>query len=109
MVPTPLRILFDHGKPRPLRRMIEGHTVDSCYEKGWAELANSALLDAAEREGYDLLITTDQGIRHQQNLAARSLAIIVIRADWRDVRGRIDTILRTIDGASPGRLFELLE
>ena len=109
MAPTSLRILFDQGTPRPLRRFLAGHTVDRSSEKGWAELANSALLDAAEREGYELLITTDQGIRYQQNLVGRSLAILVVRADWRDVRLRIDTTLRTIDEIVPGRLVELIE
>ena len=104
-----MRILFDHGTPRPLRRFLVGHTVDSCHEKGWAELTNSALLEAAEGEGCDILITTDQGIRHQQNLAARRLAIIVIRADWRDVQKRADTIIRTIDEIIPSQLVEVLD
>lgn len=104
-----MRILFDQGTPRPLRRFLVGHPVDRSSEKGWAELAISALLDAAEREGYELLITTGQGIRYQQNLVGRSLAILVVRADWRDVRLRVDAILRTIDEIVPGQLVELVD
>ena len=41
-------------------------------------MSNGELLDIAESEGYELLITTDQNIRHQQNLAGRRLAVIVL-------------------------------
>lgn len=104
-----MKILFDHGTPQPLRRFLVGHTVDTCHEKGWAELANSALLDAAESDGYDILITTDQGIRYQQSLEARELAILVIRADWRHVQQRTDAILRIVEDMTSGRLVELLD
>ena len=62
-----MKILFDQGKPAPLRRYLSGHSVDTAYERGWSDLRNSDLLDKAEMEGYELLITTDQNLRHQQN------------------------------------------
>ena len=61
----------------PLRRALSGHHVVTAYELGWAELANGALLDAAEAE-FDALITTDQSLRYQQNLVDRRLAILVL-------------------------------
>ena len=70
-----MKVLFDQGTPVPLRRSLSGHTVDTAFELGWATLRNGDLLDRAEAEGYDLLITTDQQLRHQQNLFGRRLAI----------------------------------
>ena len=32
----------------------------------------------AEEEGYNVIVTTDQSIRYQQNLARRRLAIVVL-------------------------------
>ena len=78
-----MRILFDHGTPvdhgtpAPLRRILRNHEVATAYELGWAELANGALLSAAEAE-FDVLITTDQSLRYQQNLVDRKLAILVL-------------------------------
>jgi len=69
-----MRILFDHGTPAPLRRKLVGHSVATAYEIGWADLDNGSLLDAAEAE-FDILITTDQSLRHQQNLIGRKLSI----------------------------------
>jgi len=36
------------------------------------------LLAAAEEAGFDILITTDQNLRYQRNLAQRRIGIIVL-------------------------------
>lgn len=54
-----MKILFDQGTPVPLRRHLTGHVVDTTFEHGWSNLENGELLDAAERDDYELLITKD--------------------------------------------------
>jgi predicted nuclease of predicted toxin-antitoxin system len=66
-----MKILFDQGTPVPLRRHLTGHLVDTAFERGWSDLKNGELLDAAERDGYRLLITTDQNLKHLQHLGGR--------------------------------------
>ena len=73
-----MRILFDQGTPAPLRQHLLGHTVDTVYERGWSTLKNGALLSIAEQAGYDVLVTTDQQLRYQQNLTGRRLAIVLL-------------------------------
>ncbi|MCI0366139.1 MAG: hypothetical protein L0219_19945 [Phycisphaerales bacterium] len=78
-----MRILLDHNTPAPLRYSFRGHQVETAYERGWAELTNGDLLSVAESDGFDVLITTDRGIRYQQNLAGRKLALILLSTnDW---------------------------
>ena len=48
-----MRILFDNGSPRQLRRQLFGHEIETAMERGWATLANGVLLDRAEEAGYD--------------------------------------------------------
>ena len=55
-----MKLLFDQGTPAPLRRHLPGHSVDTLAEKG-----NGELLDLAERDGYEILVTTDQHMPHQ--------------------------------------------
>ncbi len=51
---------------------------------------NGDLLDEAEREDYQVLTTTDQNMRYQQNLSGRRLAIIVLLSTaWPKIRMRI--------------------
>jgi hypothetical protein len=73
-----MRILFDHGTPKGLARALSGHIVVTAQSRGWDKLSNGLLLDAAEQAGIDLLLSTDQGIRYQQNFSGRKIALIVL-------------------------------
>ncbi len=103
-----MRILFDHGTPRPLRHYLSGHAVDTAVERGWSELSNGELLDHAEREGFQVLITTDQNMRYQQNPSRTRMAIVVLLSNrWPMVRLRIDEIRTVLDEIQPGELKEV--
>ena len=73
-----MRLLFDQGTPEPLRHLLTQHEVATAYERGWSQLTNGELLDAAEKEGYAVLLTTDSNLKHQQNLELRRIAIVVL-------------------------------
>jgi predicted nuclease of predicted toxin-antitoxin system len=99
-----MRILFDQGTPVPLRRHLTGHSVVTAYELGWTELANGALLDAAEAE-FDALVTTDQNLRHQQNLVGRRLAILVLpTTSWPKIQAHSEQVVAAVNALSPGNL-----
>ena len=103
-----MRILFDQGTPVPLREHLAGHIVDTAYEQGWSNLSNGELLDHLEAAGYELLITTDQNLRHRQDLGRRDLAVLVLlAASWPRIQLRIDDVRAAIDEASPGTLIEV--
>jgi hypothetical protein len=103
-----MKILFDQGTPAPLRGHLTGHSIDIAFERGWSKLSNGDLLDAAEREGYQLLITTDQNLQYQQTLAGRQLAIIVLLStSWPRIRLRIDEIRVAIDAITLGDYVEI--
>ena len=104
-----MRVLFDQGTPVPLRHHLPQHTVDTAFERGWSEVENGELLDNAEREGYELLVTTDRNLKHQQNLANRRLAIVVLLStSWPRMQRRIEDIEKAVDAASPGDYVEVV-
>ena len=70
-----MRVLFDQGTPEPLRHLLTQHEVATAYERGWARLKNGELLDAAEKDDYAVLVTTDSNLKHQQNLQLRRIVI----------------------------------
>ena len=50
-------------------------------------LENGALLSAAEEAGFDLLITCDQNVPHQQNFTSRRLVVVVLSSNhWPTLR-----------------------
>lgn len=55
-------ILFDNGVPRGLARFLTGHTVEESRARGWEELSNGELIEAAETAGFHLMVTTDKNI-----------------------------------------------
>jgi hypothetical protein len=103
-----MRILFDQGTPVPLRQHLTRHLVDTAFERGWSTLRNGELLDVTEHERYDLLITTDQNLRYQQQLAARQLAIIVLLStSWPRIQRRIEAIQAALERVVPGGYEEI--
>lgn len=104
-----MKILFDQGTPVPLREHLTGRFVETVYERGWSTLSNGKLLDAAETDGFQLLITTDQNLRFQQNLSQRRLAILVLlSASWPRIRPRANEIKAAIDTIVAGDYKEIL-
>ena len=103
-----MRILFDQGTPAPLRRSLAGHVVSTAYEMGWSELENGELLAAAERDGFELLVTTDQNLGYQQNLTGRQLAILVLpTTSWPIIQRHLTEVSVAVDGMTAGT-FRLL-
>lgn len=101
-------ILFDHGTPLPLASLLTGHTVKSAKDLGWDTLSNGELLKAAESAGFELLLTTDKNIRHQQNLAAHAIAIVVLsHPRWPVVRLYADRVAAAVNAAKPGSYVEV--
>jgi predicted nuclease of predicted toxin-antitoxin system len=102
-----MRILFDQGAPVPLRRSLVGHEVATAWQRGWAELSNGDLLAAAEADGFDLLVTTDQNLRYQQNLTARRIAILVLTvANWPTLKPHAADIASRVASMQPGEYRE---
>ena len=109
MTPRPgLRILFDHNTPDPLRRYLRQHIVETAGEKGWASIANGALIRLAEEEGYDILVTADQNIRHQQNIGRARIGIVALMSNrWPLVRHHTEAIVDAVHTVRPGQLVEI--
>ena len=68
-------------------------------------LTDGELLNAAEAAGYETLITTDQNIRHQQNMKGRVIALMIGR--WPAIREQTDLIRQALDQADPGTVTEI--
>jgi hypothetical protein len=101
-------ILFDHVTPRGIARFLPGHTVTKAKDRGWDTLTNGDLLAAAERAGFDVLLTADKNMRYQQNLTGRRIALVVLSTpQWPRVRLHFDIIAAAVSAATPGSYAEV--
>ena len=74
-----MTILFDEDTPYPLKRHLTDHAVTTVPLMGWAGIQNGKLLALIQGGGFDVLLTCDQNMEHQQNLSAQPFATIVFR------------------------------
>lgn len=75
---------------------------------GWDRLTNGELLDAAEANGFDLLLTTDKNIRYEQNLVGRKIAIVVLgNAQWPVLRLHLERLVAAVSSVVPGSYIEV--
>jgi hypothetical protein len=98
-----MRVLFDNGTPRGVAAALPDHTVEEARSQGWDTMQNGELLDAAEAAGFDVFVTTDRNIRHQQNLSRRKIALVILgKGRWRLIRNRLPQIAAAVATATPG-------
>jgi hypothetical protein len=91
-----------------MARFLTGHCVEEARWHGWEELANGELIDAAEKAGFDLMLTTDKNIRCQQNMAGRRIALLVLEnSQWPMVKMVIENIVAAVNAAAPGTYVEV--
>ena len=75
-----MRLLLDENLDWRLRRDLAAHHVDSVPLIGWAGIENGELLKKAVEGGFDVLITMDSNMVHQQNLTKCPIAVVALRA-----------------------------
>ena len=103
-----MKIVFDQGTPVPLRHALTGHTVSTAFELGWDALGNGELLRRAVNE-FDILITTDQNLRYQQDLSRFQLAVLVLpTTSWPKIQKHVAQVIAAVEDARPGEYREII-
>lgn len=72
-----MKVLLDECTPRIVKKRLSRHDVSTVQEMGWAGVKNGELLALAEPQ-FDVFVTTDQSLRHQQNLSRQKLAFVLL-------------------------------
>ena len=104
-----MRIFLDESLPRGLKRLLEGLDVLTVPELEWQGVLNRELLTQASRE-FDVFVTADQNLEYRQNVAALTIAIVVLVA----ASNRLDAyqpiaskIRKAIERARPGAVAKV--
>lgn len=74
-----MRVLLDECADARMAGEITGHDVQTVPQMGWAGFPDGILLGLAQASS-DVLVTTDQNLEFQQNLARFDLAVVVLKA-----------------------------
>jgi predicted nuclease of predicted toxin-antitoxin system len=101
-----VRVLLDECLPRRLKRELVGHDASTAPEMGWASKTNGELLALAATQ-FDVFITSDRNLSHQQRVSAFAIAVVVLIAssnNIEDLRPLVPRILEVIPAAKPGTI-----
>ena len=102
-----MRVLLDEQLPRQLIRELVGHQSRTIQQQGWAGADNGELLRRAADAGFDVLVTADQNLGFQQNLARSPLRVIVLAAPsnaLEDLLPLVPALLLAIPETMPGQV-----
>jgi predicted nuclease of predicted toxin-antitoxin system len=104
-----VRVLLDECLPRRLKRDLVGHDARTTPEMGWASKRNGDLLRLAERD-FDVFLTVDRKLQHQQNLSTFNIAVVVLVAPSNtlaDLQPLMTTVLENLARAKRGEALVL--
>ena len=106
-----MKLLLDECLPRKMKFLFlrSGHHCETVREAGFGGKENGELLSLAEGK-FDVLITVDKSLKHQQNISDRKIAILVIRAasnDIDDIRPHFPKMLVVLQSVMPGQIVEV--
>ena len=101
-----MKILLDECLPLDFRHSFPNHDTHTAQWAGLKGKKNGELLRDAEVAGYDVLLTVDQGIPHQQFFAGRRLSVILVRPRTNrleDLLPLVGAILQALETIQPGQ------
>ena len=102
-------MLLDECVDRGLADALAGHDIQTVAGAEWAGLGNGELLRRAQI-AFDVFVTTDRNLQHQQNLPRFDIAVIVLSAPTnrlRDLLPLVPRLLEAIKDAQAGHLVVL--
>ncbi len=102
------RVLFDEDMPRQLRRDLLEFAIRTVQEEGWSSFKNGVLLRQASAAGFDVLVSADQRLQYQQNIATFKIGVVVIETvDTRlpSLRTALPDLRTAISEVKPGSLL----
>ena len=104
-----MKIILDECLPRRLLRDLPDHAVTTVPRQGWAGVTNGALFKRVEPE-FDIFITMDSNIVHQQNLAGLHICLIILHganSRYETLQPLLPRIQDAISQANPGSIFHI--
>lgn len=105
-----MKILLDECLPLDFRHSFPNHEAHTAQWAGLKGKANGELLRAAELAGYEVLLTLDQGIPHQQHIASLKIGLVTIRSatsQLEDLLPLVALILKALQSIKPGQIVAI--
>ncbi len=87
-----MKILLDECVTKKLTRHLTEFEVLTVVEINWSGLKNGSLLSAAVASEFNILLTIDKNLQHQQNMSNYEIAVVVLDVE----KSKIDFLLELL-------------
>ncbi len=105
-----MKILIDESLPVELKKEFTSHEVFTVNDMNWLGKKNGELLELAVENGFEIFITVDKHLKHQQNIKKFPIGIIVLdifRTKIEFIKPLMSKILERISIIKPHEVYEL--
>jgi hypothetical protein len=86
---------------------ISHHVVSNADDLEWGRLETGESLAAAEYAGFNVLLTADKNLRHQQRPSGRRIAMVELgHSPWPLARLHVPDIAAAVNSATPASYSE---
>lgn len=73
-----MKILLDECVTKHLKSYLGEHVVSTVREMNWGGIKNGKLMTLCVQHNFEVLLTIDKNLQHQQNLDKYPLAIVIL-------------------------------
>jgi len=104
-----MNIILDECLPRRLLKDLTGYSVTTVPRHGWNGITNGALLELVTGE-FDVFITIDSNILHQQDLDKLDICLIVLHgpnSNYETLQPLIPEVKRALEKAEEHTVFHV--
>ncbi len=105
-----MRILLDECVNPRVKDAFPAGAVETVQSMGWAGITNGKLMALAQAT-FDVFVTVDQNLEHQQNLAKLTLGLVVVSVPDNNIkyfRPIFHQMLQAAESVKPGEVIYII-
>ncbi len=103
-----MKILLDECVTRKLKPYLTEFEVKTVVEMNWSGLKNGRLMSAAIEEKFDVLLTIDKNIKHQQNMNNYGILVVVLDVEKSKIEFLLELLpnfKERVNGYEKGKIY----
>lgn len=105
-----MKVLLDEMLPIGVRQLLPEHQVMSAAYVGLAGVTNGEMISRAVSDGFDVIVSLDRGIPHQQNLDRYAVGFVLIpHNDIERIRAYAGALSEAVATITPGRVVRIAD
>ena len=104
-----MRVLLDECVNPRVREAFPNHEIQTVQSMGWAGITNGKLMALAQ-QSFDVFVTVDQNLEHQQDLSKLKLGLIVVTVPDNNIkyfRPIFSRLLKAAESVRPGQVIHV--